>query len=468
MPVDRPAYAALADAVRVLVVDGRVSPGTRLPGERDLAASLGTSRTTTARAYAELVASGWATARRGSGTTVTLPGTGRIASTVLLPREDDVLDLTAAASVASPGTAALVARALEGLPAVLRTNGYSPLGAPRLRELVAARYAARGLPTDPDQIIVTPGALAAIAVVAHAVLGAGDRALVESPTYPNSLGALRGAGARVVGVPVGPDGWHPPTFAAALRQSAPRLAYLVPDFHNPTGMLMSAPQREAIAATLRANRTLAVVDECLVELDLAEGGASDAAPMPPPFGAFDAGDENTVSLGSLSKPLWGGVRVGWLRAPVGLRDRLLEARVSLELGSSALDQLVGVEFLTDPGPILAERRGELRATRDAWHAELGARLPDWRVPLPRGGLALWVELPQRLSGALTIAAERHGLALVPGARFTTDGTHAGRLRLPLTVPAAVVPDAVERLAAAYADALRRPDRAADGGPPLVA
>ena len=162
-----PAYRWLADGIRLLVADGRVLPDTTLPGERALTAQLGVSRTTVARAYADLVERGYAEARQGSGTRTRLPGPpapageepfGLQGRTLSGDAPPTVADLTATVPPAVPGLVAAFERAIAQLPRYLAGSGYHPAGLPVLREAVAEHYAARGVPTTPDQVIITSGA----------------------------------------------------------------------------------------------------------------------------------------------------------------------------------------------------------------------------------------------------------------------------------------------------------------------
>ena len=203
--------------------------------------------------------------------------------------------------------------------------------------------------------MVTPGALSAASIVAQAFTSPGDRVLVESPTYPNATDALRHAGARLTPCPVDPEGWDLDAVAATLRQTSPRLAYLIPDFQNPTGHLMTDAQREEYAAHLRRAHTVAVVDEAHQALAL------EGQPMPRPFAAYAP---DAITIGSASKSFWGGLRLGWIRAPHAQMERLTQARVSLDLGAPVLEQLVLVRLLADADEILAaNRRAAARAAR---------------------------------------------------------------------------------------------------------
>jgi len=456
-----PAYRGLADGVRLLISDGRVPHGTRLPSERDLTAALGLSRTTVSRAYAELRDRGFLVSRRGSGSVAALPSGAATASGGLLTSGDqgeDVLDLTCASSPAPPGTAAAFEEAMEELPTYLAGTGYEPLGLPALREALAQDYTERGLPTYPEQIVVTTGALAAMAVVARALVGIGDRVLMESPTYPNAIATFRRSGARTVGVSVDPSGWDTDAVDAALRQTSPRAALLIPDFQNPTGALMSSAQRAAVGQALTRNRTTAVVDETLAALAL------DETDLPEPFAVHDA---RAVTIGSASKTFWGGLRSGWLRAPLDLVGALTESRLSLDMGAPVLEQLVLARLLPRRDTVLAHRRQQAREARAALAAALRSELPDWRFTLPPGGLALWCELPEPLSSAVVAAAERQQVLLAPGPRFAVEGGLERYIRLPYTLPPDTLRDAVGRIARAWGQAQRQRPTSARRAP-LVA
>ncbi|QGN56873.1 PLP-dependent aminotransferase family protein [Nostocoides sp. HKS02] len=461
-----PAYRGLADALRLLVADGRLPSGTRLPSERDLTAALSVSRTTVTRAYAELRDRGYLTSRQGSGSVATLPGgaVGRRQGTALQPSAEqvqgDVIDLTCASMSAPAGTVAAYERAVVELPRYLGGTGYHPLGLLALREALAARFTDRGLATSPDQVMVTSGALAGLAVTARALLSPGDRVLLENPTYPNAIETLRRSGARPVALPLDYDGWDLQAADAALRQTAPRAAYLIPDFHNPTGALMSEGQRAAFGAALAGTHTVGIVDETLVDL-----AHDESLIMPRPLAAHHA---RTVTLGGASKSFWGGLRIGWIRAPRELMPALVSARLTLDLGAPVLEQLVLTELLAERADILRERRASVVATRDALVGALRNRLPQWRFRMPSGGLCLWAELPEALSTPLCAAADQRGLVLAPGSQFAVEGGLERFLRLPFTGhQPEVVAEAVDRLALAWEDAsATRPARS--GRSPLVA
>ena len=455
-----PAYAGLADALTLLIGDGRIGLGTRLPSERELTDALGVSRTTVTRAYAALRDAGYAEARQGSGTYTRVPGgRARAHDRALLPRPGDgeAIDLNCAAASAPPGLAAAYAEAAAELPAYLGGHGYFPAGLPQLQRAIATSYDARGLPTDPDQIMVTPGALSAASIVAQAHTGVGDRVLVESPVYPNATQAIRHSGARLTGSPVDPEGWDLDAVAVALRETAPRLAYLIPDFQNPTGHLMTDEQRGEYAAHLRRARTVAVVDEAHQALPL------EGQEMPRPFAAYSP---DAITIGSASKTFWGGLRLGWIRSPEGGMEQLTRARVGLDLGAPVMEQLVLARLLEDAGSIVGEHRSRLRTQRDALAAAISAALPEWRFRLPTGGLALWCELPGPLGTALAAEAERLGVIVAPGPVFAAEGGLDRFVRIPWTRPADELEEAVDRLARAW-ESVRGRRGSRPGGPGRV-
>lgn len=450
-----PAYLGLAEALRELIGDGRVGYGTRLPSERDLTEALGVSRTTVTRAYAELRDTAYAEARQGAGTFTRLPGGPvRARDRALMPGDvaPDAINLVCAASTAPPGIAAAYAEAVAELPAHLGSHGYYPAGLPALQAAIARLYDDRGLPTRPDQIIVTAGALAATAAAGRALAGPRDRVLVESPTYPNATHALRTGGGRLLTVPLEPTGWDLDMLRAAVKRNRPRLAYLMPDFHNPTGLVMPERLRGDLGRLLARHDCLPVVDEAHHLLRL------DDAPALPPFATY----AEAITVGSASKSIWGGLRLGWLRAPEHLVDRLTSARVQLDLGAPVLEQLVLVRLLEGGvDALVGSHRDRLREQRDVLAAELRQHLPSWSFRMPAGGMVLWCELPGGSATAVCQAAEQVGLHLPPGPAFAPEGGLDRFIRIPFTLPPDDLREAVRRLAAAWAAVMT--DGARDGG-----
>jgi DNA-binding transcriptional MocR family regulator len=437
------AYTALADRIRLLVLDGRIATGTRLPAERELAAQLEVSRTTVTAAYAELRDAGYLSSVRGSGSIAQLP----FHSPAAVESQPGYLDFSKATMPAIPGVVAAARLAAEQLPAYLGESGFDPVGIPVLREALADRYTARGLPTTPDQIMITIGAQHAISLIARTVMARGDRALIENPTYPHALDALKAAGARIAPVSVTADeGWDEVALEQVIQRTSPSLGYLMPDYHNPTGASMDDELRERVLALAAQHGTTLVADETMGELGF------DGPIRTLPFAAHGS----AITIGSVGKSVWGGVRIGWIRADRTVIQRLIRARASGDLGTPMLEQLIVANLLRDYDSILDSRRAYLREGRDRLELLLAARLPEWHVPHVRGGLTAWVNLGHPVSSQLALAARNEGLIIAAGPRFGIDGAFERFLRIPISYSADETERGVDALARAWATVGRHP------------
>ncbi len=433
------AWRSLADALRLLILDGRLPLHARLPGERELASALSLSRTTVAAAFEALRSEGYLASRRGSGSRTTIPaGPGaRTESFFTGEGAPGLINLAAAAFPAGPAVHGAYASALAALPAYLPGNGYEPVGLPVLRERVCDHYAARGIPTTPDQILVTSGAQHGFGLLLRALAGPGDRIVIDHPTYPHAIDAIQSAACRAVPVGLPEQGWDVEGLGAAFRQTGPRMAYIIPDFHNPTGRFMADAEREAVIAAAAAARTLLVFDETMEELWF-ERKLRSAVDGP-----------GVVRLGSMGKSHWGGLRIGWIRGEAELIARLAAVRPSIDLGTPILEQLAAAALLAT-GEGLDERRACLRARRDFVLDILSERFPGWSASSPPGGLALWAGLPGPFSSALAATCERFGVRISAGPRFGVRGAFERFLRLPFALPEEQLGEALDRVARACA------------------
>lgn len=433
-PSRTPLWRQLADALRLLILDGRLALDTRLPGERELALTLDVSRTTVASALAHLRDEGYLESRHGSGSRVILPDNRSVPT---LSTAGMALDLSTAALSAGPEIHQAYTHALTAMTPWLSQTGYGQLGLQPLREVIAARYSERGLPTHADEVMIVNGALSGLALVLRMLTGPGDRVVVDHPTYPLAIAAIQGASCRPVGVSLPQSGWDTDGFAATLAQTAPRLAYLMPDFHNPTGRCMDSATRAEIAAIAARTRTTLVVDETMVDLWY------NASP-PPPLAAFDP-QGTVITLGSAGKSFWGGLRLGWIRASSRTIATLAQTRDTLELGSPLLEQLATQWLIENARSFLPARREMLKTRRDRCAALMQAHFPDWRFQTPDGGLSFWVELPDRLSTLFAARAEGIGIHLGPGTRFGLPGAFERYLRMPFALDSAELEHALLRL-----------------------
>ncbi|GHF38012.1 GntR family transcriptional regulator [Streptomyces mashuensis] len=447
-----PAYRSLADGIRLLVLEGRVPVAARLPAERELAAALSVSRTTVAAAYEALRGEGFLESRRGAGSWTAVPAGSPLPTRALdpLPPEagESMIDLGCAAAIApEPWLTRAVQGALEELPPYAHTHGDYPAGLPALRQALADRYTARGVPTMPEQIMVTTGAMGAVAAISRLMAGRGERVAVESPSYANVLQLMREAGARLVPVAMARDlaGWDLPAWRQVLRDAAPRMAYVIADFHNPTGALAPEEQRRELVEAARAAGTLLVADETMSELALEPG-----LELPRPVCAFDPAGNAVITVGSASKSFWAGLRIGWVRAAPDVIRGLVAARAYADLGTPVLDQLAVTWLLTTGGwhEAIALRRAQTRENRDAVVAAVRRHLPDWDFTVPRGGLTLWARTGGLSGSRIAEAGERLGVRVPSGPRFGVDGAFEGYVRLPFTVAPPVAEEAASRLAEA--------------------
>lgn len=436
-------FRRLALALTRALERGAVAPGARLPSERALAGALRVSRGTAVSAYDLLVADGLVERRVGSGSFA-----GGSAGSALVARlvdrsaepPTDLVDLSI--SVLHDGT---------GLPEVGVTTadllgaapdtGYGPWGRLALRRAVADLLGTWGLPSTPDQIVITTGAQQALSLAASCWVRPGDRVVLDDPTYPGALSAFTAAGADLVGLPVDHGGPRPDALAAAL-DTHPAMACLQSGPHSPTGLVLPAGRRRDLAELLVASRVPLVEDLALAGLAWTPG--------PPPLAALTP-DHPTAVVGSLSKLLWGGLRLGFVRAPEPVALRFARVKATHDLGSSMVSQLLAERLLASPGltTFLANRRAKLQGRYAVLARTLRDALPEWSWAEPGGGLSIWVRLPDPVAGAFSQVALRHGVAVATADALSPTGAHADRIRLSFAGPPDDLREGVKRLAAAW-------------------
>ncbi|HXM76134.1 MAG TPA: PLP-dependent aminotransferase family protein [Thermoanaerobaculia bacterium] len=450
----------LAAALRGVCEREEIGTGSRLPSERALAAALAVSRTTIVAAYEQLRQEGRVESRQGSGTRV-LPRDGdpraareRRFSGEAVPATSTLVLRTLAEDQAGsisflaahlPGAGEILERAFaksrRELASLSGHHGYMPLGLPRLRAALARQLSDRGLPTREDEILVTNGAQQAIGLAAGLLLSPGDEVVLEDPTYPGAIDLFGDARARLLSVPPAGEPSAMERIAAALRRPRVRLLYLLPTFHNPTGAVLPERQRREIAKLAEQSAVPILEDQTLSDVSL-------GPPPPPPIAAFSRrGDVLTV--GSLSKLYWGGLRIGWLRGPERLIHRLARRKAMEDLGSSVLSQIVAVRLLDEAEAFTKLRRRQVEERLDAMTRGLSRRLPDWTWKKPAGGLTLWTHLPRGNAGEFAQVAARHGVSVLPGPVCSPSNGFADFLRLAFVPEPAEIREGVDRLARAW-------------------
>ncbi|MFB7708573.1 PLP-dependent aminotransferase family protein [Streptomyces sp. NPDC056105] len=293
-------------------------------------------------------------------------------------------------------------------------------GDPGLRTAVAARVGARGLPTAPDDLVVTTGSQQGLSLLASALIEPGDVVLVENPCYLAALQVFGFAGARVVPVPDLAD------LDDIVRREQPKFFYTVPNFQNPTGRTMSDAQRASVAEVAARRGMWIVEDDPYGELRY-EGEATGW------IASYPGAEDRTVLMGSFSKVMAPGLRIGWLRAPAELLRACAVAKQAADLHTPTVTQLAAARYLADRDldAHIAAVREAYGERRDAMLAALPDALPDdaeWSRP--QGGMFLWARLPRGADAtALLRTAISHDVAYVPGAPFYAGEPDPATLRL---------------------------------------
>ena len=302
-------------------------------------------------------------------------------------------------------------------------------GEPALREALALRHTRRGLPTDADDLLVTTGSQQALSLLATALIDPGDVVLVETPCYLAALQVFGLAGARVIAVPGDEDGIAPGALEELVVRHRPKLLYTVPNFRNPTGQTMPGERRAAVAEVAARLGLWIVEDDPYGELRF-EGERV------PWIVSCPGAEDRTVLLGSFSKVMAPGLRLGWLRAPAELLRACTVAKQAADLHTPTVNQLAAARYLADRDLDAHVRRvarvyGE---RRDAMLDGIGDALPEGSTwTRPEGGMFLWARLPESYdTAALLRGVVERGVAYVPGASFyagEVEGAERATMRL---------------------------------------
>ncbi|GII80878.1 hypothetical protein Sru01_58600 [Sphaerisporangium rufum] len=457
-----PLHRRLATGIRRAIENGALLPGERLPAERRLAGALRLSRTTVVTAYETLRGAGLIESRQGSGTRVAdgpPPRPARLAGRIpggsateifehLIDGPSELISLSCSAEGAVPELRTALRELARGdLTALLADPGYHPAGLPELRDEIAAHLTRGGLPTAPGQILVTTGAQQALVLVAELYLRPGLAVLAETPSWPSSLDIFRSRHAGIRTVPLDGEGADAVAVAAALAAAPPALIHLMPTYHNPTGVLMSAARRRRIAE-IAARHDVPIMEDNAYDAHTAGDG------IPAPLAAYAPRGAEVLSVGSLAKSVWAGLRIGWVRGPAGVIGRLARRKALADVGSPVLDQALAARLLPRL-PEIGAAQAPARETRlDLVERLLRDRIPGWRWRRPDGGTGLWVELPGVRAAEFAQVALRHGVEVVPGGTTDPHGGHQNFIRVPYTFPPEVIGRLVDRLAAAWVEISR--------------
>ena len=355
-------------------------------------------------------------------------------STIAFARGAPSIDI-----VASEDLREAADRALAADPAGVFSYGTS-VGYPPLRDWVAERH---GLPAD--RVMVTNGSLQADAFLFEHLVERGDTVVVEAPTYDRTLQSLQARGAEIIAIPLEVDGIDVGALERTLEAgSRPKLAHVIPNFHNPAGCTLSLAKRERLIALAAEHGFVAFEDDPYVELRF-EGEDL------PTMLSLDESD-HVVYASSFSKTVCPGIRVGYLAGPEHHIEPIVELATSTYISPSMVAQAIVFDFCRS-GAIdrsIETVKEALRERRDALCAALERDLPDARFVRPEGGYFLWVELPEEVdAGRLSQAAAELGVAFIKGTDFMLEGGH-NTLRLAYSgVTPEEIEEGVSRLAEAY-------------------
>ncbi len=484
IPLEResavPLYQQIQQFLREQIQTSALAADARLPASRNLAASLGVNRLTVTNAYAELEAEGLVYSRQGSGTYVApplpslplsaLPGSKGNAANGDWPLwQQELLNRTwvaaqqemdqLAASASHPELISFAAGIgddrlftvddfRKALQTVLRRDDAEALGYgdragyPPLRATIAQILTGEGVPTHPDQVLITSGSQQALSLSARLLLHPGDVALVESPTYTGIIDLLRSMDVRLLGVPVDDQGMQVERVEEALRTARPRLIYTMPDFHNPTGTCQSTARRRQLLSLAQRYNVPILEDDFVGDLRY-EGRVQ------PALKALDPGG-HVIYVSTFSKMLMPGLRVGFLVASGPVYEQLVARKRAEDLASSNLLQRALEAYIT-VGRYQAHLRRACqvyRRRRDAMLAALKRYLPAGsRWLAPQGGLFIWLQLAEGLSAnELYPLAGEEGVSYAPGSIFFPCARAQSFLRLNFAVHApGVIEEGVRRL-----------------------
>jgi len=454
IPIDRqsdvPIYKQIESYIREGILSGSLAPETRLPATRKLAEDLGVNRITVGNAYAELEADGLVGSRIGSGTYVLPPWQIQPTPEALADgqwplwqqdlqrsgsasKRDWFLKLLNESRHPNPISFAGGVSDPQRFPVdefrrviqnVIRRDGISALeygdfrGYAPLRSTIAHILASQGVQVSPDNILITAGSQQALALVTRHLLKGGDIILVESPTYSEALGLFADLGLKIVGIPIDENGMQVEKLERLLLQYHPKLIYTVPNFQNPSGTCLSGQRRRQLISLADRHNIPIMEDDYVGDLRY-EGRAQ------PALKALDPGGRG-IYIGTFSKMLMPGLRVGFLVAEGPVYDSLANFKSFNDLATSNLIQRA-LEAFVSVGRYQAHLRRSCRVfrkRRDAMMSAIHRYMPDGtQVYKPQGGLFAWLKLPGKVSceKLITFAVEE-GVSFTPGTYFFPDGS----------------------------------------------
>lgn len=449
-----PLYLQISEGIQNLIRSGELPPGEKLPPSRELATKLGVNRNTVTAAYEDLVAAGQVRSHVGQGTFVLHPSPDErapmrfrfsraieaAADWVRTPAAyaSDHADAIDFATLVPDEELFPIEPFRKVVDEVLGAEGkkllqYGPAaGHPPLRSYIAARLAGRGVDAGPENVLIVNGSQQGLDLICRTLLDPGDRVVVESPTYTIVLPLLAQYHAQIEAIPMTERGMDLEALEHTLERSRPKLIFTMPTFHNPTGITMDASRRRRLLDLSDRFGTPVVEDD--YDSDLRFDGAA-----VPPLKALDE-RESVLHIGTFSKGLFPGLRLGWIVAPRAVVEILGRSKLISDYHTSLLLQAAVLEFclqghydrhLKRLASIYREKSRKLTRAVERFFP------PGVRCTRPEGGYAFWVTLPEGLSAeALLEESSKAGVLFTPGSHFFARGDGERFFRLSISRVAA--------------------------------
>ncbi len=431
-----PLYAQLYEELQKLIAERTLSTGYPLPPVRKLSSLLAINVGTVVRAYRELEKNGYIYSKGGSGSYVAETSSALSCadfkfSTVEAPLPEDGRGFINLSSIAlNPGLISTEAIKNVLMEVLDRDQGYAfsyqdSQGFPPLRESIVANLKKAGISTATAQVQIISGAQQGIDLAAKALLHYGDYVFVENPTYPGALAAFRSRGAKIIGIPLLPDGMDIGELELALSHFRPRLIYLMPNIQNPTGITYAAKTRNRLMGLAHRYNIPILEDDYISDLHY-----TDASMVP--LKAVDR-DDRVIYIKSFSKIFMPGLRIAFLIAPSRLADALFAAKRTTDISTSALTQRAFDLYLRK-GIWQDHLHAICQLYRERFHIMLdalqNATLPQARYTIPFGGMSFWLELDKKISADTIVGkAYEKKLLLTPGREFFLNQKEDHFLRL---------------------------------------
>lgn len=433
-----PLYLQIYHYMKKKILNGEWTVGTKVPPQRTLAKQFGVNRSTIVIALEELAADGLIQSKVGSGTRVINNTWTLLASTpppdwinyvrssIHEPNKSMIQKINEAE--ANPmmirlGTGELSPDLLPNrqMEELLQLDmgdtmslGYEePKGSLHLRKTLSYYLTTKGIEASPESILIVSGALQALQLISIGLLKRGSVILHETPSYLNSIHVFQSAGMNLFGIPLDQEGIKHDAIGRLKRQHDGALLYTIPSFHNPTGTLMSEKRRQQLLEVCKKEALPIIEDDVYGELWF-------DTPPPKPMKANDK-QGNVLYIGSVSKSLSPGLRIGWVVGPEAVINRLADIKMQTDYGSSSLSQYVVNKWIKSGmyEEYLTKVRAELKDRRDytiQLLAKYFAKLASWNVP--KGGFYIWLQLQANISTrTLFEAALKEGILLNPGSIY---------------------------------------------------